>query len=53
MRRAYLPVRCRRFEWTPRPLSLNPVTPILREFYLSKGTVPDPARSPWLILSEG
>ena len=37
----------------PRPLWLNPAISSLREFYLSKGAVPDPGGSRWLVLLEG
>ncbi len=37
----------------PRPLWLNPAISSLREFYLSKGAVPDPDGSRWLVLLEG
>lgn len=37
----------------PRPLWLNPATPSLRAFYLSKGAVPAPDGSRWLVLPEG
>lgn len=37
----------------PRPLWLNPATPTLRAFYLSKGAVPDRDGSRWLVLPEG